>query len=461
LSSQKEGEPVSGDESRLQQTKTPASCPFRLLRRSAMRDSVRRWGAELIGVAAILALGHQAVLGQQPAPAANSNVYVNPLASTGRFTNAAALGQSLNAPAGGSLLGYGSLTSGTGSPGLGYGSLAASYANPSLGYGSLTNNPSNSNYSNGYGAYGYGGFGGWGTQWMQNPYQGYLSGAADVTRANAEYQLTISQAKLVRQEAIRSSIQTRRAMIEELEWEREHMPDPEKIRQEGIRRELDRARHSPPLTDVWTARALNSLLRHLIAQQGRGTTGPKVALSDDVLDHINLTVGDSRGNVGLLRDSGNLRWPLPLQNEAFKEPREKINSLMQTALKSASSGTTPDTSTIFDLRSNYETLRKTLDANVDRLTPDEYIDANKYLRYVQNAITALKDPNVIQFFNNNWKARGKSVAELVQYMREKGLWFAPSTPTDEAAYVALYNALVSFDSGMQRAVSTGAGENDR
>jgi hypothetical protein len=409
-----------------------------------MWDSVRRVGAGFVGVVAIAALAPAVVVGQQPAPSANPNVYVNPFATTGRFANSAALGQTLSAPGGGRL-GYSSLGPGASAPGGSYGSLAASYANPSMGsYGSLNNSSNNS------GSGGYGGYGMYGTQWMMNPYQGYLSGAADITRASSEYYQTIQQAKLTRQEAIRSSLQTRRAMIEEAEWEREHMPDPEKIRQKALERELSRARVSPPLTDVWSARSLNALLRHLISEQGKGGRGPNVALNEDTLNHINLTVGDSRGNVGLLKDGGNLQWPLPLQNEVFKEYRENLNALMQRAYKSVASGSNPDDATISDLRANLRNLQAALLANVDRLSPDEYIKANRYLRYVKNTIGALKDPNVLNFFNKNWAANARNVNELVQFMREKGLWFAPATPKDESAYVSLYYALASFDKGMQR-----------
>ena len=103
-------------------------------------------------------------------------------------------------------------------------------------------------------------------------------------------------------------------------------------------------------------------------------------------------------------------------------------------------------------------MKNTLDANVNKLTPDEFIEANRYLRYVKDTITALKDPSIINQFNGNWKKNARSVAELVQFMREKGLRFAPATPQDEAAYVALYYALASFDSGMQRLATTGDGD---
>src|SRR5579875_2502129 len=381
-----------------------------------MWDSVRRLGAGLVGVAALLALGRQAVVGQQPAPAANPNVYVNPLAATGQATPA------------------------TGS----------------LGYGTLTNAPYNP-YGGGYGMYGYGM---WGTQWMMNPYQGYLMGAGDITRANAEYYSTIQQAKLLRQEAIRSSIQTRRAFIEEAEWERQHMPDPEKIRQQALERELNRARNTPPLQDIWDAIALNALLRHLITQQGLGAKGPDIPLSEETLDHINPAVGGTRSNAGLLKNNAELQWPLPLQREIFKESRENINSLLRSAYNSATRGNKPDSSTLSDLRHNYDKLKKTLAANVDQLTPDEYIQANHYLNDVGKAIEALKSAQVGRLLDGSWKTRVHNVAELVQFMRENGLWFAPATPRDQAAYVSLYYSLASFDRGLQRVLSTG-GESER
>ena len=79
--------PEGGGESLLREQR-PASF-LHPLRRIAMWKSVRRFGAGLVGIAAILTLGDQAVLSQQPAPAANPNVYVNPFATTGRFANTA------------------------------------------------------------------------------------------------------------------------------------------------------------------------------------------------------------------------------------------------------------------------------------------------------------------------------------------------------------------------------------
>ncbi len=176
-----------------------------------------------------------------------------------------------------------------------------------------------------------------------------------------------------------------------------------------------------------------------------------------------MTDGATRGNLGLLKglesngNIGDLEWPESLQGGLFKEGRERLNALMKDAYKSAKNGSEPSDATLNDLLANYRKMQAALDANVKSLTPDAQIEATRYLSSVKDTITALQDPNIVRWFNE--KARGRSVAELVRYMREKGLRFAPATAQDEAAYVALYHALAAFDAGMQRVAST-SGNNE-
>jgi hypothetical protein len=380
------------------------------------------------------------------------NPYINPMVGGGfGFGGTGFGGMQFSASAGGGFgtgfgsfsgLGYGNLMPGGGWGRGGYGGMSGGLGANALG-GAL------------YGAgFGYG-FGLGNVQWMMNPYQGYLQGAADLTRANAQYYQTIAQARLTRQEAIRSSLETRRAMIEEAEWERQHMPDPEKIRQRTLERELTTARVSPPPTDIWSGRALNALLRHLVTQLGDGAKGPRLPLSEDLTKHINVKVGDSVGNVSLLKNKGELDWPEALQGSAFKEGREGINKLMQRAYKSADSGNLPDPATLNDLLAQHRRLRETLNNNISELKPDEFIEANKYLKEVGQTIRGLQDPNVVHQFSDDWKPKkARSVADLVKHMSEKGLLFAPASEDDQAAYIALYHALAAFDAGITRIAST-------
>ncbi len=422
--------------------------------------SLRRFGAVVLGLLTLLGLSSRPGPAQQVAPAntvMNPNFYANPFATRGQFNNAAVLGNNLqNAPVGAPAAapGYGMLAPGY-APALGYGTLAPSYAGGG-GYGSLLN--SGANNGNG-GGYGLAGFGYIGTQWMMNPYQGYLQGAASLTNANAQYQVTIQQAKLMRQEAIRSSFQTRRAAIEQAEYERAHMPDPEKIRQEQLAREIDRARNSPPLTEVWSGKSLNTLLRNAITLQSQGVRGPTIALNEDTLRSINPTAGDTRGNIGLLKDNGNLQWPHPLTDDIFKEARVDLSRHMKLAVQTVTAGNkSPDASTLNDMQIDLKRLNEMLDASVSSLSLDQYTEAKRYLRQVGNALTALRDRNVSNYFSDNWRPRGRTVAELVKFMADKGLWFAPATPGDEPSYLALYHALAAFDAGLPRVAPSGGSQ---
>jgi hypothetical protein len=336
---------------------------------------------------------------------------------------------------------------------------ALANASSALGYSSLLGSPAYGGYgAGGYGAGGYGA-GGYATQWMMNPYEGYLRGAADITTADAKYQLTIQQAKLQRQEAIRSTYQTRRAAIEESEYERGHVPDLEKIRGDQVRRELDRARVSPPLTEIWSGKALNVLLRHLVQRHYKDARGPDVPLSEDTLKSINLTVGDTRGNAGLLKDNGALQWPQPLQGKTFKDAREDFDRRLKDATNAVSRGNNPEPRLVSELVAGLRKLSDVLDASVGGLSPDQYIEARRYLRLLGDTVAVLRDPRVANYFNGKWVATERDVASLVEYMAKEGVQFAPATPNDAAAYLTLYNALVAFDAGMPRAASTNGRDN--
>ena len=239
-------------------------------------------------------------------------------------------------------------------------------------------------------------------------------------------------------------------MIEEAEWERAHMPDPEKIRQHVLQREIDRARHSPPLTDIWSARSLNALLRHLIAQQKEGAHGPNVPLSDEILAHVNLTAG---GPVSLLKDNGNLKWPKCLQRGVFKEDRDKLSKLMKTAFQRVKSNEKPENATLKDLQLSLRKLK------IPSTTMWTDLRRTNSSRPIVTCVTSrtrsgLEGSQVANGFNGNWKPTGRSVAELVRFMHDKGLRFAPATSKDEAAYVALYHALAAFDAGLPRPNAT-------
>src|SRR5262249_13937246 len=131
-----------------------------------------------------------------------------------------------------------------------------------------------------------------------------------------------------------SALKTRRATIEERQYELESRPDPEQIRQDDMKRSLERSLHNPPLTDIWSGIALNDLLR-AIQDAHTHAGGPDVPLSPEVTQHINLTPGVTSGGTGLLKNGGKLSWPHVLRKSPFDEDRKQINAQVQDAVKQA------------------------------------------------------------------------------------------------------------------------------
>jgi hypothetical protein len=332
----------------------------------------------------------------------------------------------------------------TGYPGAGYGDPYA-VSRATTGY------PSAGSPSAGYGAGGYGM--GYGSSYNSMLHYGEMRGVADVTTAQGQYWKTIQEARLLRAQGYRSALDTAHKMIEEAAYERGEWLagiDPEKNRQRDMAVALDRARHNPPATEIYSARSLNDLLDHLKMVQGTGQAGTNVPLDPDTLRGVNLTGQDTRANVGLLRD-GKLHWPLPLQGSEFADGRERLNRLIADAVNEARFGNTIDAGKLKDMRAELGRLNAALLADVGELSPSNYIEARRYLNLLDDAVKALEDPKVVNYFNSNWVARGKNVAELVQFMSRSGLRFAPAAPGDADAYRALYNALAAFDAGLTRA----------
>jgi hypothetical protein len=218
----------------------------------------------------------------------------------------------------------------------------------------------------------------------------YLQGAAELTRANAEYLQAIQDARLAREKATQERMRTRRSIIEEAEWERGRLPDPETVRQEERARALDRARLSPPQTEIWSGESLNALLGHLIARRGRG--GPHVALDEDTLQAINLTAGDTRGHAGLLKDGGRLHWPPALHGAAFRAGRDAVSRGLQKAVHAARLNGGPRPDTLRALRADLKELDAAVNAGVRTLLPDEYVAARRFLKQVGEAVTGQTVP---------------------------------------------------------------------
>jgi len=345
------------------------------------------------------------------------------------------------------------------SPGIGA-PLTNPYAGAAVNpYASLYANPYASLASSGYG--GSPGYDGAYNPYMYNyydPYSGYLRGGADVINAQGRFMVNQQQAYLTREQVRSERIANRRKVFDEYLYEREKTPTPEEERQRHQLDQLNRSRNNPPVTEIWSGKALNDILADLrklpskAPQAGQLVNIQQLPLDDDGLKHINVTHGS--GNIGILKNEGRLKWPAALSGPEFKEQRDRVNSLAQAAIRQAEFNGQIDPGTITQLSSDVDSLHNQLRRNGGDLPFAVYTEAKTFLNNLDDAIVALRQQGVGNYFTGRFAIKAKTIPELVDFMTKQGLQFAPAVPGDESAYAALHQALANYDLAAQGQIAS-------
>jgi hypothetical protein len=290
-------------------------------------------------------------------------------------------------------------------------------------------------------------------------YGGYLSGAASaVGAAQASsaldpYQYDIStygkelvhyqQSRLMNQQVQQAKIETRRKAFDEYLYERDMRPTTEDDREKARIENVRRAYNDPPITEIWSGLALNNLLDAIHKMEIQKGQGPTVPLSSELLRDINVTAGGQTGNLGPLKNGGKLQWPLVLRGSAYESERKRMNELAaQAFMQAQGDGVSPDT--LDAMNKTLDRLTATLKEHVSTVSPNDYIQAKRYLNDLGDAVQALQDPKVANYTTGKWTAQGDTVSALVENMFRNGLRFGPASPDDRAAYNALHTAMVSY-----------------
>jgi hypothetical protein len=324
--------------------------------------------------------------------------------------------------------------------------LSSAYVNP---YASLYSNPYSSMYANspGYDSSGYNPY--YGGYNYYDLYGGYLRGGADVINAQGRFLVNTQQAYLTREQVRSERIANRRKIFDEYLYEREKTPTAEEERQRHQLEQLNRSRNNPPVTEVWSGKALNDLLADLRKLPAKAPAGGQLVnlqqlpLDEDGLKHINVTQGT--GNIGLLKNEGRLNWPVTLGGPEYKDQRERVSSLAQAAVRQAEFNGRVDPGTITQLSNDVEDLQRQLRKNSGDLPFALYTESKTFLSNLDDAVSALRQRDVGNYFTGKFALKAKTVPELVDQMTKQGLQFAPAVPGDEPSYVALHQALANYD----------------
>jgi hypothetical protein len=217
--------------------------------------------------------------------------------------------------------------------------------------------------------------------------------------------------------------------------------------------ELRHARNSPPATEIYSAKPLNVLLADLAGMYAQGASFRPVKLAPEVLEHLNVTPTAGEANFGLLKDGGKLRWPMAWHRRPLAAASAELRTALESSLKEVLAQARkrpPDADRLDELRHDLEELQTLLKAKIEEVSASTFIEANRYLTELDDALKVLERGDATRFVNGAYAldpARIKTVPDLVAFMADKGLRFAPAVDGDELAYQALHLALVSCDVG--------------
>jgi hypothetical protein len=390
-------------------------------------------------VAALLALGSGALAARAQA------VRVNP--STGVGTTPFPSSPIWNLP-GGTSVNPAALNPGASAafnPALASNPLAAAYNGALLSgqtnpYANSTTNGVNNGYGSGYGAY------------YESDIGAFLRGTAENVNSQGKWMVSLQQASLLKEQVRQAALETRRKQYEQYASERQQTPTFAQNRESSNNQQLLRSLNNPPESEVLSGQALNDLLADIAKTDQPAARGPAATIDKEMLRHINWTSGRGTGTAALLKNDGRLTWPSALLDEGAKADRELIDSLARAAMGQAQAGGV-DAGTLRQLAAGSRRLRQKLTADVADLSARQYIDAARFIGQLGDAIRVLGRPDAGDYMSRNGAAEGKDVAELVRNMTGKGLRFAPATPGDEPAYLALHRALVIYDGGGSQVAS--------
>jgi hypothetical protein len=235
----------------------------------------------------------------------------------------------------------------------------------------------------------------------------------------------------------------------------------EEVRSLLYKETLQRYRTAPTSLEITNGTALNGLLVDVQKVRLQGVALPRIEIDADVVAQVNVTSGSGRDREKfsiLLQEP--LPWPALLQRPEFADERRQLERMIIEVVHQRTTGSATAVNwhapadLITQLQDRLDLVFPNEEAQLS--TPGEWMEARRFLRRLNDGLRALQYPDAHEYLAGHYKARGKTVPELVEYMTTYGLKFAPEAGGHEAAYVALHRALAECSTKAAEAVGSGA-----
>ncbi len=280
---------------------------------------------------------------------------------------------------------------------------------------------------------------------------GVLRGQADVINAQGDFMIQSEKARIEREKAAQEQLKTKKEAFQWKQYEKAMTPTFTEEQQKNKKERLHRILTDPIPGEIVSGQAMNELLPYLRGMINHGIQGPPVPLYPSILDKINVVGPSTAGNPGILRDGGQLDWPIVLRGS---ETQKELAKEIPDAVYKTKNGTI-DFKTYKKVRDDIEMLKQEhrKKFHKEEIDGGSFLIGWRFLESLESAVRVLEQPGGEKFINGTYTAKGRNVEELVKNMSSQGLKFARATPGDESAYTSLYGSMVAYTTAAQSSAS--------
>ncbi len=272
-------------------------------------------------------------------------------------------------------------------------------------------------------------------------YWGPVDPYIDVMDAQGRWLINKQKARLLHEEAKQKALQTRRKELEHWHWEQMFIPRARE-EQRRLQREIltRRAVNDPPADEIYGAFTLNWLLTELERHPDKLDAAKSTTLTQEAVLHLHARALSDVGNAGLL-SGDKLPWPgALLVREDLQSERDHIDELIRKC-KAARIRNQNPAAELDELRDRVERLNEQIHREFrqgSRLWNErKQVYTLHFIRDLRAGLDLLERPDAGICLK---PIEGRNVAEVVAYMRAKGLTFAPAVNGDERFYFSTYKS---------------------
>jgi hypothetical protein len=278
---------------------------------------------------------------------------------------------------------------------------------------------------------------------------GQLIGSAAVMDSYGQVIKDQETARIQREQANQAKLDTKKKAFDLMMYEKANTPTYTENLTADQAQILTRVMNFPAKGEIDDGKSLNIMLPYLQSLSNSGTQGPPIPLAQSIVNQLNIS-SSGTSSVGMLRDGGQVEWPLALMGDHQK----KLDKLLPEAYSAAAGGKlTPKL--MKEVRKELKDMRQTMRDQLqkDEIETSSYLQGIEFYNSLERSVNALEKPDARKQLAGAYSPRARNVQELIDFMTDKGLLFAPATPGNENAYKVAHDAFVRY----ARAAQSSAG----